>query len=124
MGRIIRLTEQDLARIVRRVINEESNRSFKVGDRIKLKVGASQLPIHQSNTNTIVAEITNWEFNEPGNTTCTFKVLKVLNTNKYKVGSIGHFEYYGIFDGIDYGYTIFFDDGSQMDGKGSDIVKL
>ena len=112
MGRIIRLTESDLTRLVRRVIKEESNRYFKVGDMIKLKVGTN-------NTNTINVKITNAELNEPGNTTYTFKVLKVLNTNKYKVGSTGHFEYYD-----KYGYTIFFNDGSQMDGKDSDIVKL
>jgi DNA-directed RNA polymerase subunit E'/Rpb7 len=112
MARIIRLTERDLTRLVKRVINEESNRYFKIGDMIKLKVGTN-------NTNTIVAKITNSESNEPGNTTYYFKVSKVFNTNKYKVDSTGHFEYYGI-----YGYTIYFNDGTQMDGKDSDIVKL
>ena len=54
MARIIRLTERDLTRLVKRVINEESNRYFKIGDMIKLKVGTN-------NTNTIVAKITNSE---------------------------------------------------------------
>ena len=37
MGRIIRLTENDLARIVKRVISEDNKQTTKVGDSDNLK---------------------------------------------------------------------------------------
>jgi hypothetical protein len=116
MKKIVRLTESDLVSIVKRVIQEESEMSkmpnYKVGDKLKLKTGP--------NNSYVVAKITNSTFNEPGNVSYDFKVLKVVNTTKYKVGDSGNF------DGYDtaYGYTIFFKDGSQFSGKYSQIGKL
>ena len=55
--------------------------NHKVGDILKIKTGPDN--------SYVVVKITNSTFNEPGNVSYEFKVLKPWNTNKYKAGDKG-----------------------------------
>jgi len=132
MKRVIRLTESDLARIVRRVIKEENEMSknggdlnmpnFKAGDNVLIKLRTPGNSIGSLIPSSfIIVKITETMFNEPGNVTNYFTVTNVTNfgDSKIKVGDKGHLEIWYNGD-----YSLSDNSGRTIqNGKHSDLIK-
>ena len=114
MKKIVRLTESDLVRIVKRVVSEQSSKKnyFEVGEMIKL-------PIKSKPGTYVSVKITKLVENEPGNYTQDYIVID-SNHSKQPKGSKGHFE-------TDYAntYTLYTPEGREyQSGKIQDLIKL
>jgi hypothetical protein len=125
MKKIIRLSESDLTRIVRRVIKENNKMlksgTFSPGDTVLIKLRSTDQGVETINPLTsIIVKITKAEFNEPGNVTYFLTVTKVNGTTKIKSGDMGHIE---VWD--DQGYSLWIDRLGKtiQEGEHSDLIK-
>lgn len=113
MKKIVRLTESDLMRIVKRVISEQSNNKnyFEVGEVVKI-------PIKSKPETYITVKITKLVENEPGNFTQDYVVLN-NNYNKEPKGSKWHFET------DDTTYSLYTQEGREFQrGPIKELIKL
>ena len=125
MGRIVRLTESDLTRLIKRIVKENNKMlktiTFSPGDTVLIKLRSTGQGMETLNPLTsIIVKITKAEFNEPGNVTYYLTVTNVNGTTKIKSGDVGHIE---VWD--DGGYSLWIDrlGKTVQDGEHSDLIK-
>ena len=125
MGRIVRLTESDLTRLIKRIVKENNKMlktiTFSPGDTVLIKLRSAGQGMETLNPLTsIIVKITKAEFNEPGNVTYYLTVTNVNGTTKIKSGDVGHIE---VWD--DGGYSLWIDrlGKTVQEGEHSDLIK-